>query len=108
MFENYKDHPSNRNKRVFFFQEAEWADHFEILLNENQIIFEKQIDEDGDKKIYFGVSLKDFEQAKQLNFLTIGKFRKPFIPDQYLRYFVIFISIFILALAFIGAYLSNK
>lgn len=108
MFENYKEHPSNRNKKVFFFQEESWAAHFESLLKENALVYERQVDTEGDQKIYFGVLAKDFQQAKHLNFLTIGKFRKRFIPDAYLRYFVIFISVLILGLAFIGAYLSNS
>jgi hypothetical protein len=107
VFVNINEHPTNSKKKVFFYKDIEQAHFFENLLRNESIKFEKQIDEEGDETIYFGVSTSDFEQVKRLNYLTIGNFRKPFIPDTVLRYFVIFISILVLSLAFIGAWLSN-
>ena len=108
IFVNINEHPTNSNKKVFYYKEIEQANYFENLLKESEIVFEKQMDEEGDQMIYFGVNKSDFQDVKKLNYLTIGNFRKPFIPDLYLRYFVIVISICILGLAFLGAWLSNS
>jgi hypothetical protein len=104
---NIKDHPTNRQKRVFFYKEAEQAAHFERLLIEEKIFYEKQIDVEGDQTIYFGVKSVDFDKVKRLNYLTIGHFRKPFIPDKMFRLILITISMFILGLAIAGALLSS-
>ncbi len=103
---NFQDHPTNRNKKVFFFKDEIQARYFEELLLTEKVDFEKQIDEKGDQTIYFGVKIADFKTAKRLNYLTIGHFRKPFIPDIFLRYFIIIISLLVLTLAITGALLS--
>jgi hypothetical protein len=107
IFVNINEHPTNNRKKVFFYKDLEHAHYFENLLRESKLKFEKQIDEEGDQTVYFGVNTSDFEKVKRINYLTIGHFRKPFIPDTVLRYFVIFISIVVLSLAFVGAWLSN-
>jgi hypothetical protein len=104
---NIKDHPTNSKKRVFFFTEKEKADYFEELLKAEGYYYEKQIDHEGDQTIYYGVKSSDFEKVKKLNYLTIGHFRSPFIPDKGFRYFLIAISIIILGLAISGAILSD-
>jgi len=104
---NFQDHPSNRNKKVFYFRNEIHGNYFEELLNQNNIWFEKQIDSEGDQRIYYGIKLKDFKTVKQLNYLTIGKFRNKFIADKYLRVFVIGISILIMGIAIAGAFLSQ-
>lgn len=104
---NIKDHPTNRKKRVFFYKESEQADHFENLLIQEQLYFEKQIDTEGDQTIYFGVRSADFEKVKKLNYLTIGHFRKPFIPDKIFRTILIIVSLIVLGLAIAGALLSS-
>ncbi|MBD99053.1 MAG: hypothetical protein CMO34_04345 [Verrucomicrobia bacterium] len=104
---NFQEHPTNIRKKVFFFEEEEHARHFEDLLQKESIRFEKQIDHQEDRKIYFGVSLADFEKVKKLNYITIGKYRQKFIPDTALRWFVIGISILVLIMALIGLLLST-
>ena len=104
---NIKDHPTNNKKRVFYYKDAAQADYFENLLKENAHYYEKQIDVEGDQTIYFGIRSSDFEKVKKLNYLTIGHFRKPFIPDKGFRYILIIISLIILALAISGAILSD-
>lgn len=104
---NFQDHPTNRNKKVFFFRDENHALYFEKLLIEQNINFEKQIDSEGDNRIYYGVMINDFEQVKTLNYLTIGKFRKKFIPDAFFRYFLILVSILVVSLGIIGYFLSN-
>ncbi|MCB0803836.1 MAG: hypothetical protein KDB74_12120 [Flavobacteriales bacterium] len=107
IFVNINEHPTKSNIKVFYYKDIEHANYFENLLKTSKVNYEKQIDEDGDQTIYFGINKSDFEQVKRLNYLTIGHFRKPFIPDVYLRYFVIFLSIIILTIAFIGTWLSK-
>lgn len=104
---NFQDHPTNRNMEVFFFKQEIHAAYFERLLNEHNLFYEKQIDTESDQTIYFGVKKTDFKEAKRLNYLTIGHFRKPFIPDVFFRYFIIIISIIVLSLAIIGGIVAN-
>lgn len=106
-FININEHPTNPKKKVFYFREVTHANYFEVMLIESKLEYEKQIDEEGDGRIYFGVKKRDFKKAQRLNYLTIGNFRKPFISDRFFRWLLIGISIFVLALAFIGAWLSN-
>ena len=82
------------------------AQYFEELLNENQIAFEKDDTEDLVKRHLYGVHKKDMEEAERLNNIAIGKFRKPFIGDPMFRYFLIFLSFAVIALAIYG-YLKN-
>tara|TARA_B110000046_G_scaffold78688_1_gene86776 strand:- start:751 stop:1080 length:330 start_codon:yes stop_codon:yes gene_type:complete len=103
---NFQEHPTDRNIKVFFYSNAVHADHFEALLNEQSIEFEKQIDAEGDQKIYYGIHIAHFKEAKRLNYLTIGKFRKKFIPDLFFRLLIITISILVLGLAITGALIS--
>lgn len=103
---NFQEHPTNRNLKVFFFSKAEHASYFENLLNENSIEYEKQIDSEGDQRIYYGIHISDFKIAKRLNYLTIGAFRTKFIPDVFFRYFLITVSILVLGLAIVGALIS--
>jgi hypothetical protein len=103
---NFQDHPTNTGKKVFFFKDRHQALHFENLLLEKKIVFEKQIDTEGDQTIYFGVKISDFKETKQLNYLTLGHFRKPFIPDRFARVLLIVFSLLVIALAIAGAILS--
>jgi hypothetical protein len=107
-FININEHPTNPKKKVFYFREAAQANYFEGMLTESKIEYEKQIDETGDGRIYFGVKRSDFKKVQQLNYLTIGHFRKPFVSDHFFRWLLIIVSGIVLALAFIGAWLSNS
>ena len=106
-FVNLQDHPTNRNKKVFYFHDEAHAIYFESLLKKDDIKFEKQIDSEGDKRIYFGVHVSDFDAVKKLNYLTIGAFRNPFIADKFARYFIIVLSILVMGIAIVGALLSS-
>ncbi|MFT6165806.1 MAG: hypothetical protein ACJAV5_001153 [Vicingaceae bacterium] len=104
---NFQEHPTNRNLKVFFYSNTEHAYHFESLLLEQSIKFEKQIDIEGDQRIYYGIHIAHFNEAKRLNYLTIGKFRKKFIPDLFFRLLLITVSILVVGLAIAGALLSD-
>lgn len=106
MFVNINDHPTNRNLQVFFFKENTLANYFECMLIEEKVWYEKQIDEEGDKTIYFGIKRHDFTKVKKLNYLTHGRFRKKFIPDTFFRTLVISISLLVVGLAIAGAILT--
>ncbi len=105
---NFQDHPTNRNKMVFHFKDAEHATHFQLQLNEHKIKYERQVDEEGDKRIYFGVMKSDYKEAKRLNYLTYGHFRKPFITEPFFKYLLLIVTLTAVFLAFMGAYVSMK
>ncbi len=105
---NFQDHPTNRNKMVFFFKDPKQAVYFQNLLNENKIKHERQIDEEGDGRVYFGVMKSDFKLAKRLNYLTYGHFREPFITVPFFKYLLLIITITAIFLAFYGAITSAK
>lgn len=100
---NYQDHPTNRNKMVFFFKDPEHAVYFQKLLNDHKIKHERQVDEEGDGRVYFGVMKGDFKLAKRLNFLTYGHFREPFITVPFFKYLLLTVTITAVVLAIYGA-----
>jgi len=104
---NINDHPTNFNKKVFFFYKQEQADYFESLLVEHGIFYEKQIDEEGDQCIYIGVRKSDFKRAQHFNYLSHGKFRKPMLGNSYNKYILVFLVLAAVLLAALGALLSN-
>lgn len=104
---NINDHPTNFNKKVFFFYKKDLADYFEKLLLENHILYEKQVDETGDQCIYIGVRKPDFKRAQHLNYLSHGKFRKPMLGNSWNKYILVFLVLAAILLAIIGALLSN-
>lgn len=100
---NFWDHPTNFNYTVFTFKAKEQADYFEELLLENQIWFEKHVE---DTQSYFGVRNSDKKKATNLNYLTFAKFRTFMIPHKGLRYLMVAFGLGILMLALIGYLLS--
>lgn len=104
---NINDHPTNRNKKVFFFRRKDLADHFEHALQRNNIIYERQVDTEGDHTIYIGVKKSDFTMARHLNYLTHGEFRKPMIEWAFFRYLLVIVFIVCVILAIIGAVIAN-
>jgi len=102
---NQTDHPKDPHKTAYFFKQNEHANYFESLLIEHKIKFEKHIEEEIN---YFIVRRSDENITKNLNYLCIGKFRKPFIPDKMIGYVMIVISLLIIGMAITGAIVSNK
>lgn len=92
---------------VFYFRKQQLADHFENALQRNNIIYEKQIDTEGDQTIYIGVKKSDFAMARQLNYLTHGEFRKPMIEHPFFRYLLVIVFVVCVILAIIGAIIAN-
>ena len=100
---NYRPHPSDRKYFVFIYHDYKMTCSFEDGLTEEGLFFEKDVTENGpNKRWLYAVKKRDLEAVKKWNNLAIGLHRKPFIADPILRYFVIGISIVLMALAVIG------
>ncbi len=107
-FTNWRTHPTQKKYRVIFYKTAQEAAYFETLLVEHRIVFERGEDESSHKaRFLFAVSKDDMEVVKRLNNITIGRYRKKFIPNIYFRLVVIVISITVLAIAILGAILNS-
>lgn len=99
---NYREHPTHKNYTVFFYDSREQAAYFESLLQANNIWFESDAEGGEDGKYFVAVKKLDENKVLKLNNLAIGKYRNKFIPNAFLRWFVIVISIAVLGLAVIG------
>ena len=99
---NYREHPTHKNYTVFFYDSREQAAYFESLLTTNNIWFES--DSEGGEDGKFFVAIKRHEESKvlRLNNIAIGKYRNKFIPNAFLRWFLILTSIVVLTLAIVG------
>lgn len=104
---NYRDHPSNRAYIVFFFNRKEVADTFEELLLINVVDFERAQEDEGRERHFFGIKKNEFPTAEKLNYQALGKHRRRFIPQLYLRLAILFFTLFVLALAIAGALQSD-
>ncbi|MDX1653460.1 MAG: hypothetical protein R3277_13260 [Brumimicrobium sp.] len=100
---NYVPHPSNPNYVVFRFADKKRADHFEELLKEKNIWFEKDTEQTKRKFYYlFGVSKRDFRSVQSINFAVESKNRSFLIPNAYFRWLVLLISVGMVVLAVVG------
>jgi len=97
---NYSDHPTRIGFTVFRFREKQRADYFQALLNEKNIWFELS---EEDNLFLFGVKKGDFKKAMNANYLVSSKYRKKIIPNIYIRWGIIIISILVVIFALIGA-----
>ena len=89
---------------IFIYHDYRMACLFEDKLSEAKLFFEKDVTEDGNNKRWlYAVKKLDMDEVKKMNHLAIGTYRKPFISDPVLRYFVIGISVLVMALAVIGS-----
>lgn len=104
---NWREHPTNKSYHVFFFKTIEEGKFFENLLQEHKIPFESQAYNDSRYSSYIAVHRNNLQQCIKLNNLTLGTFRKPFIPNRSIGYVFIAISAVIITLAIIG-YFKNQ
>jgi hypothetical protein len=102
-FTNFREY-ENRSV-VFHFKKEEEAEYFENMLTSKNIYFEKY-DEKEEELIYYAVKRIDFKDAQECNYLTSARFRKPFIAEKSLRFFIIGISLLMILLAIAGMLLS--
>ncbi|MCT4582376.1 MAG: hypothetical protein N4A35_13260 [Flavobacteriales bacterium] len=104
---NHQTHPTNKNYKVFFFYIEEQADYFESLLKEKGIWFERDLEENRGKQMHlFGIKMTNLREVDQLNYLAIGKYRKPIFQNKYIRYGVVIFGLIIFILGIIGYLLS--
>jgi len=105
---NSQDHPSNQMYKVFHFKTKEQAEYFEELLKSQSIYFESDEEITKEKTLYlFGIRKTDLDAVTRINFLVIGKFRKPFIANAGFKWFVILVGLSALAIALIGFFLKK-
>jgi len=105
---NSQDHPSNQMYKVFHFKMEEQAAYFKELLNEKNIRFESDQEIAKNETVYlFGIHKTDLDAVNKLNYLVIGKFRKPFISNAAFKWFVLLLGASVLALALVGFFLKK-
>jgi hypothetical protein len=103
---NYNPHPEDPNYTVFHFYREDLAKTFEELMIQNNIPYES-VTEEGARTIYlFGIKNNYYKQTIRINYEAIGKHREPFIPNKLFAYSLIIIVILMIAIAFIGFYIS--
>ena len=104
---NYADHPTNKNYKVFNFNNPEEAELFEKELTKNKVWFEKDEELHREEVLYlFAVEQKDFQRAQHANFIVSARTRKPMISNKFFRYALVLFFFALLALAIIG-YVKN-
>lgn len=97
---NYGDHPTNQLYTVYTFKagKKEQGAYFATLLEENNIPYERDYDDETDITL-FGVK-KDYQKvALRMNFLAEAKFRKPFMPNKPFRWLVVLVTVIAITLA---------
>lgn len=101
---NYFDHPGDNRYTVFRFVEEEHANHFEELLIEQNIDFERhtELDDSGDIQILFGISKRYYKDAVRCNFITHAAYRKPFIGNHWLKLLLLGFTLLLILLAIVG------
>lgn len=105
---NHKDHPTNKAYKVFFFYMEEQALYFKEGLEKKNIFYEFDLDENKDRKVFlFGVRKSDNAQVQELNYITLGKFRDPFIRQKWAQYSVIILAIIIILFSLLS-YFKNQ
>lgn len=105
---NFENHPTRKTYTVFHFYHEERADYFEELLNNNNIWFEKETENQDDNELfYFGVKNTDLKEVKQYNYLVSAKHRKPIIPSKIGRWALYIFTLVLLTFIVIG-YLKSK
>ena len=105
---NHKDHPTNKAYKVFFFYEKEKAHYFENSLKERKIHFKRGEEESKRGLVYlYGVRKSDNAQVQELNYITLGKFRDPFIRQKWAQYSVIILAIIIILFSLLS-YFKNQ
>jgi len=100
---NHKNHPTNVAYKVFYYKKINQAEIFEKLLIENKIPFEKDSQQTHKGNYYmFGIRKTDLAIVTKLNYLAIGKTRKPFMQNIVFKYIIISIGISLLLFSIIS------
>ena len=91
---NFRPHPTDGKYMVFMFYDDAIADHFERLLGEEGIAYERNKDEENKRPRYlFAIKRTHLEMAIHLNYTAHGKNRRPSLNHSGLRWvLMIFIA----------------
>jgi hypothetical protein len=104
LFGNYSEHPTNINYTVFKFKEEASALYFKNELTSNNIWFEEDVDsKDGLLLYFYAVKKSSLKAVRDINYIAIGKYRKPFISNKYFRIVLLSVFVFVMMIAIIGA-----
>ena len=105
---NSQDHPTNGAYKVYHFSMQEQATYFTELLEEKNIPFESdKTDSNGKIKYLFGIRKTDVDKVTKLNYLALGKYRKPFIANSGFKWFILLLGLGALALAVVGYFIKK-
>jgi len=105
---NHKDHPINKAYKVYFFYKSFQSDYFKNLLIKENVFFEYAEEPNKRGTIFlFGIRKTDNQKVLKINYLTLGKFRSPFITQKWGQYAVIIISIIIILFSLISFYMNK-
>lgn len=107
-YANYEGHHKQRQFVVFYFYAKDHADYFEALLIEAEIPYERGEAKDLLRRHLFGIHKSYQDRAEVLNDQTGNMFRKPFLADAGMRYFIIVLTLAFLLLAVTGFFISNR
>ena len=105
---NFSEHPSNSLYTVYKFKSSEESNTFQELLEQSSLYYEADEAENSYGALFIvAVKNKDEKLATKLNYLALGKYRKPIIENKVTRVIIYAISVFILSLAVVGFFLSK-
>ena len=108
-FTNKRKHPTNYKKIVYRHLKADQSQYFAQLLEKEGIDYETQVDEEDPKKphiFWVGSNTREEIGPSQLRCHSVSNRRK-FIDSVALRWIIIFVSVFVIALAILGALVSQ-
>lgn len=109
MLSNYKEHPIKSNHLVFSYTNIDMTEYFIKLLTEQNIPFEKDEEGFGENNVFMlAVKTSYRKEAIKNNFLAYGKYRKPTISNDILKYFLLLLFFGLITLATLGFIYNNK
>ncbi|MBK9176683.1 MAG: hypothetical protein IPM46_10195 [Flavobacteriales bacterium] len=100
---NYAEHPTEPGWLIFRFREDGQAAEFVQLLQADGLRHER--DTEGGPPYMVAVKQHHRSVAVRLNYIVLGRHRKPFLADAVLRWGVIALVTAIILLALVGALL---
>ena len=105
---NFSEHPSNSLYTVYKFKSREESNTFQELLEKSSLFYEADEAQNSYGSLFVvAVKNKDEKLATKLNYLALGKYRKPIIENKVTRAIIYAISVFILSIATVGFFLSK-
>jgi hypothetical protein len=105
---NYREHPTNTSYLVFKFKIKEQQQYFIELLQQQNIYCEFDSEETPNGTLYLVGAKKIHEkQLVKLNNLAIGKYRKPFVGNTFLKWTLVLFFFAVMVIAILGAMLSK-